>query len=92
MDFFPSVDAIVMYSSRLSIVGLSLVIIVSCEGDWNSANRFSPSSLEDFSAAYIFSVENFLLCIVESLLVLVILQENSFLDLNSSITERTLSM
>ena len=92
MDFFPSVDAIVMYSSRLSIVGLSLVIIVSCEGDWNSANKFSPSSLEDFSAAYIFSVENFLLCIVESLLVLVILQENSFLDLNSSITERTLSM
>ena len=66
MDFFPSVDAIVMYSSRLSIVGLSLVIIVSCEGDWDSANRFSPSSLEDFSTAYIFSVENFLLCIVES--------------------------
>ena len=64
MDFFPSVDAIAMYSSRLSIAGLSLVI--SCEGDWDSANGFSPSSLEDFSAVYISSVENFLLCIAES--------------------------
>ena len=55
-----------MDSSRFSTVGVSVVIVVPSQGDLNSANIFSHSSLDYSSTVSIFSVENFSLCIEQS--------------------------
>ena len=50
MGFFPWPGAIAR------VAGVSVVTVVYSEGDWNSANRFLPSFLEDSSTVSIFLV------------------------------------
>ena len=87
MGFFPSTGATAMDSSKMPTVVVYVVIVVSREGDWNSANRCSPSSLEDSSAVCVFAAENFSLCPVQSFWIsLKMLHKHSFLELTFSVT------